>query len=113
MMSARPFHRLSTMRHTLATQAKVGWRFEIALYDALRSVGVPTDKTLAVITALKRELESRIVTHQTPPPLEQRDTSFEQELKHRLDRFEAALTMRWVLMLAVATTLFYAAMKLT
>jgi hypothetical protein len=35
---------------------KVGWRFEIALYDALRSIGVPADKTMAVINALELEL---------------------------------------------------------
>jgi hypothetical protein len=97
------------MRRTPAPQVNVGWRFEIALYDALRSIGVPADKTLAVIIALGEELESRIVTHDTPSPL----ALFEQQLKHDLDRFESLLTIRWALMLAVATALFYAAMKLT
>jgi hypothetical protein len=101
------------MRRTLPARVNVGWRFEIALYDALRSIGVPADKTLAVITALEQEFKSRTVTHHTPPPVDQQVMLFGQQLKHELDRFESSLTMRWVLMLAVATTLFYAAMKLT
>ena len=76
--------------------------FEFALYDALVSIEVPSEKARAVIDALEHDMGSTLATKQDI-----------QILKRDLELLQSSMTIRLGSMLIVGLGILFAALKLT
>jgi len=76
--------------------------FEFALYDALVSIDVPSEKARAVIDALEHDMGSTLATKQDI-----------QILKRDLELLQSSMTIRLGSMLIVGLGILFAALKLT
>ena len=76
--------------------------FEFALYDALVSIDVPSEKARAVIDALEHDIGSTLATKQDI-----------QILKRDLELLQSSMTIRLGSMLIVGLGILFAALKLT
>ena len=76
--------------------------FEFALYDALVSIDVPSEKARAVIDALEHDMGSTLATKQDI-----------QLLKRDLELLQSSMTIRLGSMLIVGLGILFAALKLT
>jgi len=76
--------------------------FEFALYDALVSIDVPSEKARAVIDALEHDMGSTLATKQDI-----------QILKRDLELLQSPMTIRLGSMLIVGLGILFAALKLT
>ena len=76
--------------------------FEFALYDALVSIDVPSEKARAVIDALEHDMGSTLATKQDI-----------QILKRDLELLQSSMTIRLGSMLIIGLGILFAALKLT
>jgi hypothetical protein len=91
----------------------VGMSFQVALYDALVSIDVPTDKARAVVDAMERDMSTTLATKADIQLLRQ---EFSQEfslIRKEMELLRSSMTVRLGSIQVVAAGILFAALKLT
>jgi hypothetical protein len=91
--------------------------FEFALYDALVSIEVPSEKARAVIDALEHDMGSTLATKQDilllRQDMEKGLKRLEEKSAADIELLRSSMTVRLGSMLVVTLGLLFAALKLT
>jgi hypothetical protein len=91
----------------------VGTSFQVALYDALVSIDVPTDKARAVVDAMERDMSTTLATKADIQLLRQ---EFSQEfslIRKEMELLRSSMIVRLGSIQVVAAGILFAALKLT
>jgi hypothetical protein len=103
---------------------RVGMSFSVALYDALVSIAVPTEKARAVVDAMEREMGATLATKADllllRQELREEIGQFRQDVnqeftlvRKEMELLRSSMTVRLGSMQVVAAGLLFAALKLT